>query len=514
LDKLGSRSRYAHHVRQTNLALDGLRTTLLAACGLTVGACTSVPAELPLPDQTDQAKDEPKPKPDPTPEPTPVTATACVNATPVVIDGEDSGYLRCEDGALNRAKALRCTNPINAPACKGTESRRDCQTHADCTDKPHGFCMGGSGQIGTYCGCIYPCLDDSECGAGEACMCPDVAGRGPSAAQCAPAQCKVDADCPSGECGATYHFNGCYHDLSLQCRTSADACRSDAQCDDNGSCAARAREHDEGAGVTIASFECARRSCVIGRPLTVDSGVRVASVSARPWGATRIQSLSSSRSRARAAYWLEIAQMEHASVASFARFVHELMRFGAPPRLLREALAAAADEVRHAEQTFALASAYAGASVGPGALRVDDLHPTADLEVFVTRLIREGCVGETLGVAEALALLEHELDPALRPRLELIAADETRHAGLAWRTLRWIAGRVEPEVIERAFREALAQVACVDEEPVDTAHGRLGREAKRRVRAQAITRVVEPCRRELRRAHASGREPSPRARWS
>jgi hypothetical protein len=471
-------------------ALGGLRSTLLAACGLGVGACTPT---TPTPETTAKLDpetpvepfSEQEPKPDPQ-----TTAALCANPTPLLRDGQDTGYITCADGAVNRASAFACAKPVAAPACRGTEADRSCDTHANCTDRPHGFCMSGRGMRGEYCGCVYPCLNDGECGAGEACMCPelDENGRGQPAAECAPAECKVNADCPSGECGATVHFNGCHHDLSLHCREAGDACRSDASCtgDHQTDCAALQR------GEEPISFQCAGFSCVIGRPLTVDSGVRVANMTSRRWGATQLEGLSPASDRAQ--YWLGVARMEHASVASFARFVHELMIFAAPPSLLTDALAAAADEVRHAEQTFALASAYAGEPIGPGALRVDDLRATRDPELFVTRLIVEGCVGETLGVAEVLALLEHEVDPVLRPRLEQIAADETRHAALAWRTLRWFAERVDPAVIERAFEQALSQVERVDDEATDPTHGRLGTAAKRRIRARAIESVIDPLR--------------------
>jgi hypothetical protein len=463
-----------------------------------VGACTAIPSEPPNEEGGDgaQTKNVTKPLPEVEPKPEPATDGACKNPKPVLANGRDTGYVECGDGALNRATALVCANPVNAPACQGNEKQRSCDSDADCTDKPHGFCMGGTGQIGTYCSCIYPCHDDSECGEGQACMCPDAVSGGPPAATCSPAACKQDSDCPSGECGATFHFNGCYEQTSLQCRDAGDACRGDSECGDNGSCAAL----DRGEGIASVSFECAQMSCVIGRPLTVDAGTRVADLSSGRWGDAQLESLEPSPGRAN--YWLAVARMEHASVASFARFVQELMGFGAPPDLLSDALVAAADEVRHAEQTFAIASAYAGEPVAPGALRVADLAPTTDLEVFVTRLIVEGCVGETVGVAEALALLDGELDPALQPIVEGIAADEARHSALAWRTLRWVATRVRAEVVERAFERAVAAVACVDAEPVDPAHGRLGTARKREVRVRALARVVEPCRAELRRAAA------------
>jgi hypothetical protein len=56
-----------------------------------------------------------------------------------------------------------------------------------------------------------------------------------------------------------------------------------------------------------------------------------------------------------AAHWLDAARGEHASIAAFARFVTTLLRFGAPARLVADALAAARDEARHTRDTLALA---------------------------------------------------------------------------------------------------------------------------------------------------------------
>jgi hypothetical protein len=473
-------------------ALGGLRSTLLAACGLGcglgVGACTpssQQPAE-PEAEPPTKVFTEQEPKRDDTK----TSAALCPDSTVMLgSTGQETGYIRCADGAVNRQSVIGCAVPITSPACQGNEDSRSCDTAANCTERPHGFCESGWGQIGTYCSCVYPCLDDAECGPDQACLCPGIKENGPSVAECAPAECKVNADCASGECGATVHFNGCGHELALTCRGPGDACRGDEACE-HGDCATLDRDGDS------AGFRCETYSCAIGRPLTVESGVRVAGLGTRRWGTTRLEGLSPAR--ARADYWLGVARMEHASVASFARFVHELLRFGAPPDLLADALAAAADEVRHAEQTFAIASAYAGEPIGPGALCIDGLSATRDPEVFVTRLIIEGCVGETLGVAEALALLEQDLDPVLRSRLEQIAADETRHAALAWRTLRWFAARVDPAIIERAFERAILQVEHIDEETSDPIHGRLGSVATRQVRALAIASVITPCRRQLR----------------
>jgi hypothetical protein len=478
-------------MQKLDVVLAGLRGTLLAACGVGVSGCT---ASSPQPAQPEAPPDKVFTEQEPKPDGPKTSAPLCTNATSLFDKGgQPTGYIRCADGAINRESAVGCTQPITAPACKGTEASRSCDTAANCTERPHGFCMSGWGQVGTYCSCVYPCLNDAECGANEACLCPGIEENGPSVATCAPASCKTNSDCSSGECGASIHFNGCGHELALHCRGPSDTCRSDEACE-HGGCAAMQQ------GTEPAAFRCWSISCVIGRPLTVDDGVRVAGLSSRRWGADRLDGLSISSERAE--HWLSIARMEHASVASFARFVHELLRVGAPPRLIADALAAAADEVRHAEQTFAIASAYAGAPVGPGALQVEDLSPTDDPELFVTRLITEGCVGETLGVAEALALLTGDLDPLLRPRLEQVAADETRHAALAWRTLQWFAPRVDPAVIERAFEQAIRLAEQVDDEPSDARHGRLGHDVKRHVRALAITSIIEPCRQSSNRRHS------------
>ncbi len=413
------------------VVLVGLRVTLLAACGVSLSACTK-----------------------------------CKNPEPVLAsNGEPTGYVRCSDGAVDRAMALECPVLVTAFACRGNETQRACETDADCTAGPNGFCKSGQrgGDGMSTCGCVYPCKSDSDCGADQVCMCPGVDYDGPSVATCVPATCKTNGDCESGECGATVFHDGCGTSMELACRGPGDECRSDKSCGED--CAP--------------GFKCREATCKAGRPLTVDEDVRVAELANRRWGEVRLDGLP--RSSERAEYWLGVARMEHASVASFARFVGELLRFGAPPRLLAQAIAAAADEVRHAEHTFAIASAYAGAPVGAGALRVDDLDPTDDPELFVARLITEGCVGETLGVAEMLALLDGDLEPCLRPLLQQIVADETRHASLAWQTLRWFAPRVDPAVIERAFEQAIRSVGRVDDHAA-------------RIRATAIASVIEPCR--------------------
>lgn len=154
-----------------------------------------------------------------------------------------------------------------------------------------------------------------------------------------------------------------------------------------------------------------------------------------------------------AAHWLALARGEHASVAAFARFIALLQRHAAPAQLIREAIAAAADEVRHTELALDLASRTAGRRLELGALAIDDaLIDIDDLRAAVCAAVREGCIDETLAAHEALCLARVAEDAQVVAVLERIAADEARHAALAWRFVAWAIERhpqLRPVVAEQ-----------------------------------------------------------------
>jgi hypothetical protein len=87
--------------------------------------------------------------------------------------------------------------------------------------------------------------------------------------------------------------------------------------------------------------------------------------------------------------------MEHASIAANARFALELLSLGAPPELVEETYQAMADETVHARDACALASAYAGHAVGPGALDISQALAAGSPIDIVRTAILEGCIGET-----------------------------------------------------------------------------------------------------------------------
>lgn len=71
-------------------------------------------------------------------------------------------------------------------------------------------------------------------------------------------------------------------------------------------------------------------------------------------------------------------------------------------------------------------------------MELQDAMPRLDAWGVIAALIDEACVGETIGAAEAAACAALVTDPEIRAGLEQVAADEARHAALAWRALVWL----------------------------------------------------------------------------
>ena len=207
-----------------------------------------------------------------------------------------------------------------------------------------------------------------------------------------------------------------------------------------------------------------------------------------------------------AAEWARIAQLEHASIAAFSRFSIELLVLGAPPELLEASHQAALDEIRHARHAFALASAYAGSPVGPGAFPYDEVAFRApELEAVVRATVSEGCVGETLAAAEAEAASEVAQVPCVRQVLAGIAQDESRHAALAFRFVAWAAAQYPQRVrqpISEQFEQTieLHRVAAVLQGTQDRelrAHGILPATERRELRLKTLSDVIRPAQRAL-----------------
>jgi hypothetical protein len=246
-----------------------------------------------------------------------------------------------------------------------------------------------------------------------------------------------------------------------------------------------------------------------GRPFAVHGEARVASAVRRsdwcgsnnePFPSPNLDGLDATTREALAAAWESDGLFEHASVASFARFVLELLSVGAPPEMVRDAQQALADEIRHAETCFALASAYRGQSVGPGELAIEGgLSERHDLASIAVATFVEGCVNETLATLVAHAAAAEARDETVVAAINVIAHDESRHAALAWRFVAWACRK--DRAARRAVTEAIARVSAsadtfADPSGADVAkmrnHGQLANAERRRVIAVGLSDVVLP----------------------
>lgn len=250
----------------------------------------------------------------------------------------------------------------------------------------------------------------------------------------------------------------------------------------------------------------------VGRPFTVGGQARVASAAGGcGWSEAVPVALSGLNRRERrrlAAAWSRTAHGEHASVASFARFVLHLLQLGAPASLVHDATAAMQDEVRHAQVSFSIASAFAGETLSAGPLDTAQALDAFDLTAIVLDTVREGCVAETIAAAQAEVARDACTDPAIRAALDLIVADEQRHSELAWRFVQW-ALAAHPELapaVAAAFSEALNEplVAVDPHADVLRAYGQLAESEMQQVARRVHHDVVLPCARALLVDHPVG----------
>jgi hypothetical protein len=368
-----------------------------------------------------------------------------------------------------------------------------CTQDSDCNERAYGHCeLGGFDAGVTYCD--YGCVIDSQCGAGQVCKCGIPVGK------CVQAACTTDADCGSGLlCTAHDATLGC-GGIQMACQTWSDECRSDQDC---GGRYCYPRSGLEGRA-------CVQGGCTIGRPFLVAGAERLAcSVSRADWrtplSSAARPALSPELSVALVAAFTQQGLMEHASIAAFARFSLQLLALGAPPELVSAAARAMQDETRHAQACFALASRHAGAAVGPGPLALDGALADTSWLGVVRDTILEGCIGETAAALEAAEAAAHCYDPDTRRVLLDIAREETQHAELAWRFVRWALAHGPRELhahVVEVFRGALElpESDGAQEAPRLSAHeqallenGVLCESLRAASRARALAQVVRPC---------------------
>ena len=169
----------------------------------------------------------------------------------------------------------------------------------------------------------------------------------------------------------------------------------------------------------------------------------------------RVDHLTAAARLTLAQHWTKMGQMEHASIAAFARFSLQLLSLGAPPELVEACTRALADETAHTKLCFGIASAYAGRAIGPGPLDIAGSLAVTSLADIVDLVIAEGCFGETSAALEALEAADTAADPVISAAYSQIGADEQRHAELAFRFVRWALER-EQQAVSARIRAALS----------------------------------------------------------
>lgn len=94
------------------------------------------------------------------------------------------------------------------------------------------------------------CTTDDDCGAGLACVCGDLLAMANS---CWPAECRTDADCPTGPCFLSTSGGGPVCPQGLYCAREGSTCESGADCPGNGTACVYVAPSDR--------FECSHATC-------------------------------------------------------------------------------------------------------------------------------------------------------------------------------------------------------------------------------------------------------------
>lgn len=215
-----------------------------------------------------------------------------------------------------------------------------------------------------------------------------------------------------------------------------------------------------------------------GRPLRTAQGIVLPDVRVgRRRGRARSELLAS--------LWLADARMEHASVAAFSRLGLELLTHGAPASLVRRTHRAAAQEIVHAADCFAMASRYAGRELSAGPMDLPPLR-VRELAAIAGESFLDGCIGEGVAAAVARAGARATTDPEVRRVLNRIARQEAEHAELAWDVLAFALARGGDEVA-RALVGLRVDPVVEPLSPDLAVHGRIAG-ARARALRQRVTR--------------------------
>jgi hypothetical protein len=141
-----------------------------------------------------------------------------------------------------------------------------------------------------------------------------------------------------------------------------------------------------------------------------------------------------------ARYFDELAALEAASIDALDLLHRDLRAHDAPLALVAGALGACEDEKQHARMLRRLASSFGG---HPKATSRAPLAAARTLHQIASANAVGGCVGKTYGAVAATMQAHNARDTSVRQAMAHIAADDTRHAGLAWSVHEWSMDRLD-----------------------------------------------------------------------
>lgn len=182
----------------------------------------------------------------------------------------------------------------------------------------------------------------------------------------------------------------------------------------------------------------------------------------------RYESAPTSATSAIGAWFANVAQLEAASIEAFQILRDELGAHGAPQALVDAAEVSARDEVRHAAMMTRMARRF-GAEVSRP---IVERRPTRTLFEIARENAVEGCVHETYGAVLASMQAELAGDRHIARMMRRIAAEETRHAELAWAVAAWAHDKLDDSQraeVDRAMRLAVDHLAHDVNRDVDAA---------------------------------------------
>jgi len=161
--------------------------------------------------------------------------------------------------------------------------------------------------------------------------------------------------------------------------------------------------------------------------------------------------------------WQRRVVAEYGSAAVSHSLLGWLLRLGASPTLLHEAVRIIDDELVHAEMAFEVVREAGGGNVALGGALGVELDPTLSLLGNVcAHGTRVFCLGETVAVRLFKRLRQGATVDVARRALDRVLTDEVRHRDFGWLLLEWLSQQGEwPELvrlIERRLPEWFAQL--------------------------------------------------------